>query len=130
MLTPPSGKKKVFIIEDDPFLVKAYKFAFQKQNLEVWVAQDGETAVSFLDRDIPDIVLLDLMLPGMNGFEVLEKIRANARWKNVAVMIVSNLGQPTDIEKSKNLGVTDYKVKSDVNIEEIVNGVMHFFHLG
>ena len=125
-----SAKKKVFIIEDDPFLVKAYKFIFEKENLEVWVAKDGEEAVSFMGRsEMPDIVLLDLMLPGMSGFDVLAAIRTNPGWKNLAVMIITNLGQPKDIERGKSLGAVDYLVKSNTNIDDIVSGVRHYLHM-
>jgi DNA-binding response OmpR family regulator len=128
-MQPAVNKKKVFVIEDDPFLVKAYQSAFVKENMEVWMAQDGETAITFLDREAPDIVLLDLMLPGMNGFEVLGKMRNHPKWREVPVIIVSNLGDPADIEKGKKLGVVEYKVKVQTNMDSIIRDIKHHLHL-
>jgi len=128
-MQPAVNKKKVFVIEDDPFLVKAYQSAFVKENMEVWMAQDGETAITFLDREAPDIVLLDLMLPGMNGFEVLGKMRNHPKWREVPVIIVSNLGEPADIEKGKKLGVVEYKVKVQTNMDSIIRDIKHHLHL-
>lgn len=127
----PSRQNSVYVIEDDPFLVKAYKFIFEKENLKMEQSLNGEDAVMYIEsHEPPDIVLLDLMLPGISGFEVLEKIRANDRWKQVAVMIVSNLGEPQDVEKGKDLGAVDYMVKASVNLEDIVRSVKHYFHIG
>ncbi len=128
-MQPADNKKKVFVIEDDPFLVKAYQSVFAKENMEVWMAQDGETAITFLDRETPDIVLLDLMLPGMNGFEVLEKMRNHPKWREVPVIIVSNLGEPADIEKGKNLGAVEYRVKAQINMDSIIRDIKHHLHL-
>jgi len=119
-------KKVVFVIEDDLFLVKAYKIKFQKEGAEVWVSTDGKEALSFLEREPPNIVLLDLMLPGLSGFEVLAAIRENERWKNVPVIILTNLGQPQDIERGKQLGIEDYIVKANVKIDDVVKKVKKY----
>ncbi len=118
--------KKILIIEDDVFLVKAYQVKFKKEGIEADVASDGKEALAYLEQDPPAAVLLDLMLPGISGFTVLEEIRKNERWKKVPVIILSNLGQPQDIERGKELGVLDYIVKANVKINEIVEKVRKF----
>ena len=121
-----STKKSVFVIEDDAFLVKAYQMKFQKEGLDVLAATDGKQALSFLEREPPSVVLLDLMLPGVSGFEVLSAMRANERWKNVQVLILSNLGQPQDIARGKELGVLEYIVKANVKIADVVEKVKKY----
>lgn len=130
--TQPSqsrGEKKiVFIVEDDLLLVSAYEIKFKKEDVEMWVAKDGKEAVGFLTRQPPDIVLLDLMLPGMSGYEVLSEIRKNDVWKNVPVIVLTNLGQAQDIEKAKSLGVVDYLVKANTKISEITDKVKKYLN--
>ncbi len=114
-------KKIVLIIEDDVFLVRAYETKFKKENIEAWIASDGKEAFSYLEEKAPPaMVLLDLMLPGVSGYDVLKAIRAKETWKKVPVLIVSNLGAPQDIQKGKELGATDYLVKSNVKISAII----------
>lgn len=120
------SKKAVLIVEDDAFLVKAYQTKFSKEGVDVWVASDGKDAVGMLEKDPPAVVLLDLMLPRMSGFDVLETIRKNAAWKKVPVLILSNLGQDTDIERGKSLGATDYIVKANVKINDVVAKVKKY----
>lgn len=119
-------KKMVLIIEDDIFLRKALQVKFKKEGLEIWVASDGKEALSYLEREAPDVVLLDLMIPSVSGFDVLAAIRKNERWKNVPVIILTVLAQPQDIKRGKELGATDYLVKTDVKIGEVVEKVKKF----
>lgn len=122
----PAGKKVVLVVEDDVFLVKAYQIKFEKEGAEVRIAGDGDTAMSMLEKDPPDVVLLDLMLPGKSGFEILEAIRKNSRWKNVPVLILTNLGQAADIERGQALKATDYIIKANTKIEDIVKKVKRY----
>lgn len=121
-----SRKKVVLVVEDDAFLVTAYQIKFEKENAEVWVASDGDAAMKFLEKDPPNVVLLDLMLPGQNGFEVLEAIRKDEKWKDVPVLILTNLGQPTDVERGRALKATDYIIKANTKIEDIVEKVKRY----
>ena len=119
-------KKPIFIIEDDPFLVKAYQLKFSQEGYEVLTAMDGKEALSFLDREPAGVVLLDLMLPGASGFDILTAMRGNDRWKDVPVIILSNLGQAQDIAHGKELGAQDYLVKANVVMEEVVERVKKY----
>lgn len=120
------SKKKVLVVEDDQFLVKAYEIKLKKEGIEVWVARDGNEAISFLEREKPNIVLLDLMLPGINGFDVLLAIRKNEKWKDVPVIILSNLGQDQDMQRGKELGASEYLVKANTKISDIVEKVKKY----
>lgn len=120
------SKKIVFVIEDDTFLVQAYQIKLKKEGIEVWVATDGEEALKFLKKDPPNLILLDIMLPKINGFSVLEEIKKNEKWKNTPVIILSNLGQQQDIEKGKSLGVNDYIVKANARINEVVEKIKKY----
>lgn len=111
------------VVEDDPILknLLGHTFAGKYQTL---YASDGNEALALFEQYKPALVLLDLMLPTMDGFAVLTAIRARAdESKNVPIIIVSNLGQTSDVDKAKSLGANDYLVKAEVEIEEIVNKI-------
>lgn len=118
-----AAKSRVFIIEDDEFLVKAYQYIFEKDGFEVQVAADGNAAVEALHGPLASVVLLDLMLPGVDGFKILEMIGQDDRWKHVPVVILSNLSHPDNIKKGKELGAVDYLVKANTDIENVVSRV-------
>ncbi len=110
----------ILVVEDDPVLknLLGHTFAGKYQTL---YASDGDQATAFFEQYKPSIVLLDLMLPGVSGFDILQKIRSRTdELKNTPVVIVSNLGQASDKEKAQSLGANDYLVKAEVSIEEIV----------
>lgn len=111
------------VVEDDPILknLLGHTFAGKYQTL---YASDGNEALTLFDQYKPSLVLLDLMLPTMGGYEVLQALRARTdEYKDVPVVIVSNLGQASDVEKAKSLGANDYLVKAEVDIEEIVRKI-------
>lgn len=112
--------KKILIVEDDPFLVKAYSVKFQKEGIETDVAKNAEEASAFFAGEPASAVLLDLMLPGTSGFDVLATIRKHATWGKVPVLILTNLGQESDVARGKELGANDYIVKANTKINDIV----------
>lgn len=119
--------KKILAIEDDKFLIKVYQLKFEKEGFLVRIASDGKEALDFLEKDdMPDIILLDLMLPIVNGFEVLSAIKKKEKWKNIPVIILSNLGQVSDVEKAKSLGAIEYIIKSNSKINDIVDKVKQY----
>lgn len=120
------GKKTILIIEDDPFLVKAYQLRFERENMDVEVAITGTDALLRLEKAPPHIVMLDLMLPGVSGFDILAAIRRLPSWKSIPVIILSNLGQPEDIQRAKELGATDYVVKANAKINDIADVVKKY----
>jgi len=114
---------KILIAEDDKFLSKVLSDKFSRKNYNVIVASDGIEAVNKIKSEIPDIVLLDLIMPNKNGFEILEEVKTDAKYKEIPVIILSNLGQKKDVERGKKLGVVDYLVKSNTPINDIVKKV-------
>lgn len=114
---------KILIIEDDKFLRELITRKLQSENFEMVSAMDGESGLELAAKERPDIVLLDLILPGIDGFEVLSKIKGNEAISSIPVIILSNLGQKDDIEKGMNLGAVDYLVKAHFTPNEIVEKI-------
>ena len=120
-----NDKPTILLIEDDPFLSSVLRMKLEKESFKVIRASDGDEALNFLTEQgvKPDLILLDLILPKKNGFEVLETIRQDPLLEKLPVIIISNLGQPSDIERGKALGVIDYFIKARLSVEELVNKV-------
>jgi DNA-binding response OmpR family regulator len=116
----PTKPARILVVEDETFLVKIYSVKLKKEGFEVLIATDGEQAVQMANEVKPDIILLDLILPKMNGFEALEKMRANPELKNTPVIVLSNLGQDEDIKRAESLGATDYLVKANFSIQDVI----------
>ena len=114
---------KILIVEDDPFLSSLAAGRLEKEGYKISLAVDGIQALKILEEDIPDLILLDIIMPGMNGFEVLKAIKADERYKNVAVIIFSNLGQEHEIEEGKKLGADDFLVKAKFTLKEVVDKI-------
>jgi len=115
--------KKILVVEDDKFLSGAYRIKFVKLGFEVQLASDGDDALAHLQTFTPDLILMDLIMPGKDGFSTLIRLRSNQRWKTIPVIVASNLGQQEDIDKSMALGATDFIVKSDSSLEQVVNKI-------
>ncbi|MCX6737352.1 MAG: response regulator [Candidatus Parcubacteria bacterium] len=119
-VTPNQNQKLILLVEDDPFLSNILMMKLQKEGLNVIHAIDGDDALTKLNEGDYEMVLLDLILPKKNGFEVLEAMRKDSRFENTPVIIVSNLGQDSDMEKARSLGVIDYIVKERLSIDDLV----------
>jgi DNA-binding response OmpR family regulator len=114
--------KTILIIEDDPSLLRVYRDKFTAAGFAVRVAVDGVAGIAALNEK-PDLVILDLLLPKKDGFAVLETMHTHGTWKNIPVLVASNLGVEEDMEKAKKMGATDYFVKSDVTLADLVSKV-------
>src|SRR5579872_1941561 len=101
-------RKHILLAEDEEIIAIAYKEALGHIGYRVEVARDGIEALAAIKKQVPDLVLLDIIMPNMNGFETLKAIRANPKLKKLPVMVVSNLSQPADEEKARALGANDY----------------------
>lgn len=113
----------ILIVEDETFLANLLLLRFKKEGFNVVQAFNGVEALDKLEVQHPDIVILDLILPQKNGFEVLESISQNPQLTDIPVIIVSNLGQDSDVERGKLLGAIDYYVKARLSIDELVGKV-------
>jgi len=120
-----NDKPTILLVEDDPFLSSILQLKLDKENFKTIRAADGEEALNLLTEQgiRPDLILLDLILPKKNGFEVLETIRQDPTLEKLPVVIISNLGQPSDIDRGKALGVIDYFVKAKLSVDELVNKI-------
>lgn len=119
----PNKKQTVLIVEDDEFLRSLAAKRLDKEGLGVQVAVDGETAVAVAKEVKPDVIVLDLILPGLDGFEVLEKIKAEESLKAVPIIVFSNLGQKEDIERAQYLGAANFLVKSNFTLDDLLDKV-------
>ena len=118
-----ADKLKVLIVEDDMLMGTLLSEALWRYEFEPILAKDGDEGLKTLEKTLPHLVLLDLILPGINGFEVLERIKSNARTKDIPVIIVSNLGDKSDIERGLSLGAEDYLVKANMVPKDIVGKI-------
>ena len=115
--------KKILLIEDDKFLRELMVKKLLTMDYDVTSAVDGESGLSMIKEVKPDVVLLDLILPGINGFEVLEKAKQNPEIADIPVIILSNLGQKEDIERGQKLGAADFMIKAHFTPQEVVNKI-------
>jgi CheY-like chemotaxis protein len=112
--------KKILIVEDDEFLRSLNAKRLETEGFEVSIAVDGSEALTKLTEIKPDLIFLDLLLPNVDGFEVLTKIKQDDTTKNIPVIVFSNLGQPEDIEKAKQLGADDFMVKANFTLDDVI----------
>ena len=112
-------KKKVLIVEDDAVLVNALTLALEDEGYDILVATDGEEAERVVLKEVPDLILLDLLLPIKSGFEVLKVVRGNPDTKDISVVILTNFEQETSIDEGMRLGAKDYIVKANIDIKDI-----------
>ncbi len=115
--------KKILIIEDDKFLRELITQKLIKEGYETSEAVDGEEGIKKIKEEKPDLVLLDLILPGIDGFEVLSKKREDSNLAQIPVIILSNLGQKEDVERGLKLGAIDYLIKAHFTPGEIIEKV-------
>ncbi len=122
------SKKKILLVEDDTALASVYKSRLELEGFEVGHVQNGELALSEAIEFKPDLIVLDAMMPKINGFDVLDILRNTPETTNVHVIMLTALSQPSDKERAKDLGADDYLVKSQVVISDVVERIRH--HLG
>lgn len=123
----PETKKKVFIVEDEKLIIKPLAMKLELSGFEVKSANDGGEALAVLEKEKFDIILLDLMMPKVDGFDVLTELQK--RGDTTPVIIASNLNQENDVSKALELGVTNYYVKSDITLDEIVQKIKQVLNI-
>ena len=115
--------RKILIIEDDVFLQDLEANKLKKDGFEVITASNGEEALEKIKEPNIKIILLDLILPGIDGLEVLKKIKQNENTKNTPVIVFSNLSEEKDIQKAKEIGAKDFMVKSNFSLNELAEHI-------
>jgi len=123
--------KRILIAEDDPMISEIYQKKFSECGFEVLAAATGELVLAMAKKEVPDVILLDLMLPKMNGFEIIEHIRKENYDPNIKIIVSSNLSQNEDREKALNLGANGFVSKSEFtpgNLVKEVSRLMNQFN--
>jgi len=118
--------KKVLIIEDDKSLREMYETKLKIKGFNVITAEDGEDGIKKIKTEKPNLVLLDMMMPKKNGFDVLGDIQKDVKIKKTPVIVLSNLGQESDMALAKSLGAKEYYVKSNLLLNDLVNKVEEY----
>ncbi|QQS16072.1 MAG: response regulator [Candidatus Moraniibacteriota bacterium] len=113
----------ILIVEDDEFISDVYMKKLALEGFEMDLAKDGEEALRKIRDRKPDIVLLDIMIPLKDGFQVLTELHADAALSDIRVVVMSNLSQGKDIARAKELGALDYIVKSNVSLPDMVQRI-------
>ena len=115
--------KKILIVEDDKFLRELIARKLTDEGFEIVEAVDGEDGIKKIKETKPDLVLLDLILPSIDGFEVLSRVKEDASLASIPIIILSNLGQKEEVEKGLELGAADYLIKAHFTPGEIIEKI-------
>jgi DNA-binding response OmpR family regulator len=122
-----AAQLKLLIVEDDAFLQKILVAKFAKEGFAILTASDGKEGLDQIKKEKPALVLLDLIMPNMDGFDVLYAVQTDASLKSIPIIVLSNLAQDEDVQRAKDLGALDFLVKGDLAINELVRKVKETF---
>ena len=114
---------KILLVEDDPILQDIYITKLKEKGFEVSLASDGEKVMPQLQKTKPDLMLLDIVLPLRDGWEVLSEVRKDPAWNNMKIVVLSNIGEPTDVEKGFALGANLYLIKAHFTPSQVVGEI-------
>lgn len=117
------NKKKILLIEDDTMLRETLAEFLEKEDFDALVASNGDQGVEIAKKEKPDLILLDIILPKKDGYEVLGELKSHDKTKDIPVIILTNLASLGDIEKALGLGAVSYLVKGDYKLQEIVDKI-------
>ncbi len=120
------SKVKILLIEDDSFLASMYVTKLNLEGFEVRVAGDGEKGLEMVQNELPALILLDIILPKMSGFDVLKDLKMDKRTKDLPVILLTNLGQREDVQKGLKLGAKDYLIKAHFMPSEVVEKIKKY----
>lgn len=118
-------KPRILLVEDDVFLVGMYVTKLELEGLVTLIANDGDTGLALAKKEHPDLILLDIILPGgMDGFRVLEELKRDATTRDIPVILLTNLGQQREVDRGLSLGAADYLVKAHYMPSEVVERIV------
>lgn len=120
-------KKKVLIVEDDNFVAEVYLAKLSEMGYETVLAQNGEEGLAELKKGKIDLILLDILMPIMNGIEMLEQMKKNEEWKSIPVILLTNIGEKESIQKVREMGVKNYLIKSHFTPAEVIEKIESVF---
>lgn len=119
-------KFKVLIVEDDPLIVKMYNAKFLHEGFSVVTAEDGLTGLNLALKEVPDFIVLDIMMPQLSGIDLLEKLRADSKGKNIPVIVLTNLSEKDEEERALTLGAKEYLLKANLTPGEVVTKIKQY----
>ncbi|OGG38389.1 hypothetical protein A3D55_00805 [Candidatus Jorgensenbacteria bacterium RIFCSPHIGHO2_02_FULL_45_20] len=118
---------KILLVEDEPLLGNLLRERLAREGFDVTHAKNGEEGFELLKKSVPDLVLLDIILPKMSGFEFMEKVRTDSELQSAPpIVIISNLGQDGDIERGQELGAVGYFIKAKISMEDLVSKIKEY----
>ncbi|MCX6763060.1 MAG: response regulator [Candidatus Moranbacteria bacterium] len=120
-------KKKILIVEDDNFVAEVYLAKLSEMGYETALAQNGEEGLAELKKGKVDLILLDILMPIMNGIEMLKEVKKNEEWKSIPVILLTNIGEKESIQKVRELGVKNYLIKSHFTPAEVIEKIESVF---
>lgn len=120
----------ILIVEDDPLIVKIYKTRLSADKHQVESSDNGEDALTKLQSFVPHLILLDIMMPKLDGFEFLKTIRGNAQTRAIPVLVYSNLSNEREIQRAKEMGATEFLVKANLTPTEVVAKIKQYLPAG
>jgi len=126
MPTKSSTKPRILLVEDDAFLAGMYVTKLTMEHFDVELANDGATGLAKAEELVPDLILLDVLLPKMNGFDVLKRIKEQPALKDIPVILLTNLGQKSDVAQGLDLGAADYLIKAHFMPSEVVDKIKRY----
>lgn len=115
--------KKILLVEDEELMIDILQRKLEKEGYEVSVARDGEEGLEAMKRSRPDLTLLDIIMPKMGGFEVMEEMQKDPKLKEIPVIVISNSGQPVELDRAQKLGAKDWLIKTEFDPQEVIEKV-------
>jgi len=119
--------KKILLIEDEEILINLLQKKLTNEGYDISVARNGQEGLELIKEIRPDLILLDIIMPKMGGFEVLEEMQKDQELQNIPVIIISNSGQPVEINRAQKLGAKDWLIKTDFDPQEVIDKVKKQF---
>lgn len=116
--------KKLLLIEDEEIMIGLLQKKLSQEGYEVSVARDGEEGMKAMREIKPDLILLDIVMPKMGGFEVMEEMNKDPELKKIPVIVISNSGQPVELDRAQKLGAKDWLIKTDFDPQEVIEKVI------
>ena len=119
-----NGAKKILLVEDEEIMINLLQRKLTKEGYEVSIAKDGEEGLKLMKEIKPDLILLDIIMPKMGGFGVMEGMQKDKELKKIPVIVISNSGQPVELDKAQKLGAKDWLIKTEFDPQEVLNKVV------
>lgn len=121
------SKRKILIVDDEPNIVMSLEYAFKKKEFDVFVARDGTEALEIAEKQLPDVILLDIMMPQLDGYETLRLLRDNVQLKHTKIIFLSAKNKAGDMQKGMQLGADSYMTKP-FSVKKVIQGVEDLIH--